>query len=247
MNCFPRISIVTVSFNCKAIIEKTILSVINQAYSNIEYVVIDGASTDGTLDIIHKYESNIDILISERDEGIYDAMNKAISMATGEWIYFLNAGDVFASYNVLEKCHFQNKSEYAAIYGSYYSIRKGQRVHIPCDIPFWKSKKKFHGMGFSHQSVFVKTSLARKYPFDLSFKCCADYNMILTIYNTGGMFCNVNIPIAICDWQGGFSDKHRALQMREHGRILGIEHTLYFKILYMKSLLKLGIKKLIKK
>ena len=86
----PLISIVTVSYNAVATIEQTILSVINQTYPNIEYIIIDGGSKDGTIDIIRKYADQIAYWVSEPDEGIYDAMNKGIKIATGEWINFMN-------------------------------------------------------------------------------------------------------------------------------------------------------------
>lgn len=243
-----KITIVTVTYNCKDIVGSTIKSVLEQTYSNKEYIIIDGKSTDGTLAIIEKYKDRITKFISEPDNGIYDAMNKAITIATGDWIIFMNAGDRFYTNNVLEKCFMQkNLSEYAAVYGSWFSVREdGKHIFRPCDIPFWKSKKKFHGMGFSHQSVFVRLNWARMYPFDLNYKCCADYNMIYTIYRNGGKFWCANIPIALFDGHRGFTDNHRSLQIREHAKILGIEHTLYFKLYHMKEMLKLKIKKIVK-
>lgn len=97
----PLISIVTIVFNGEQYLEKTIQSVINQTYDNIEYIIIDGGSTDGTLGIIKQYEDKIDYCISERDNGIYDAMNKGITLATGEWLNFMNAGDKFYDANIL--------------------------------------------------------------------------------------------------------------------------------------------------
>ena len=89
----PTISIITVSYNSKNVIEETILSVINQTYEKIEYIIIDGGSTDGTIDIIKKYENQITHWISEPDFGIYDAMNKGIGLANGNWVNFMNCGD----------------------------------------------------------------------------------------------------------------------------------------------------------
>lgn len=99
----PLISVVTVSYNAVLTIEQTILSVINQTYPHIEYIIIDGGSTDGTVDIIKKYANRIAYWVSEPDKGIYDAMNKGIRTAKGEWINFMNAGDLFYSKDTLEK------------------------------------------------------------------------------------------------------------------------------------------------
>ena len=107
MNLFKEtdtlISIVTVSYNAVLTIEQTILSVINQTYPNVEYIIIDGGSTDGTVDIIKKYEDKIAYWVSEPDKGIYDAMNKGVVVATGEWINFMNAGDIFTDGDVIDK------------------------------------------------------------------------------------------------------------------------------------------------
>ena len=91
----PKISIITVVFNDSKGLEKTIQNIINQTYSNIEHIVIDGASTDGTIDIIKKYESKIAHWVSEPDESHFDATNKGVDLATGQWINIMNAGDVF--------------------------------------------------------------------------------------------------------------------------------------------------------
>lgn len=95
MDCNLKISIITVVYNGISEIEKTIQSVLNQTYPNIEYIIIDGGSTDGTIDIIKKYQGQLAYWVSEPDEGIYYAMNKGIQKATGEWIHFRNCGDYF--------------------------------------------------------------------------------------------------------------------------------------------------------
>ncbi len=99
-----KISVATVCYNCKDTIEKTIISVLMQTYREIEYIIVDGASTDGTLDIVDKYiEDDRIVLISEPDKGLYDAMNKAVARATGDYIIYMNSGDVFASDDVFDK------------------------------------------------------------------------------------------------------------------------------------------------
>ncbi len=104
----PLITVVTVVFNGELYIENTILSIINQTYDKIEYIIIDGKSTDRTLDIIGKYQKQIDQLVSEPDNGIYHAMNKAIDLATGQWIIFMNCGDSFYDKDVIRSIFLRN-------------------------------------------------------------------------------------------------------------------------------------------
>ena len=114
------ISVVTVCYNAVNDIEKTIMSVLGQTYKNIEYIIIDGGSIDGTIDIINKYKEHISLFVSEPDKGIYDAMNKGLMKANGQWINFMNAGDTFASNSVISNIFGCNESDlikYDVIYG----------------------------------------------------------------------------------------------------------------------------------
>lgn len=149
------ISIITVSYNASSCIEKTIQSVINQSYENIEYIIVDGGSTDGTLDIVNKYKDKIDIFVSERDNGLYDAMNKAIDFAHGEWLNFMNAGDVFYSDQVLEDIASSGLMEKADFIYSDFIADNG------------KAKRQIH-QSFSegkvlHQSLVYKKCLHERY------------------------------------------------------------------------------------
>jgi glycosyltransferase involved in cell wall biosynthesis len=97
----PKLTVVTIVYNNVRDIERTVLSVLNQTYPNIEYLIIDGSSTDGTLELLKKYEGRLAKLISEKDEGIYDAMNKGLALASGDYILFMNSGDeIYTSYTV---------------------------------------------------------------------------------------------------------------------------------------------------
>lgn len=112
------VTVITVVFNDKQHIENTICSVINQTYKNIEYIIIDGGSTDGTMEIVKKYKNSLDYIISEKDNGIYDAMNKGIKLASGKWINFLNSGDTFNNKKVIEKISFSKFQKNTIIYGN---------------------------------------------------------------------------------------------------------------------------------
>ena len=142
------ISIITVSYNAVKSIERTILSVINQKYANFEYIIIDGGSTDGTIDIIKKYQNNINLWISEPDKGIYDAMNKGIEKARGKWLNFMNAGDTFTNNDVLNNIFNEEKTipkDIKFLYSNSYissnniishihnaSLEKGEIIHQSC-------------------------------------------------------------------------------------------------------------------
>ena len=123
----PLISVVTICYNAKNDLEKTILSVLSQTYQDIEYIIIDGGSTDGTVDIIHKYSERLFYWISEPDKGIYDAMNKGMDRATGSWINFMNAGDTFCDNEVIKNIFgYNDLSDYSVIYGDCYVSKLNQ-------------------------------------------------------------------------------------------------------------------------
>lgn len=177
----PLISVVTVSYNAVSTIEETILSVINQTYDNIEYIIIDGGSTDGTVDVIKKYEHRIAYWVSEPDKGIYDAMNKGIDRARGEWVNFMNADDWFYSLHIVKSVVSLRYDKYDVVYGCVNFLYNGySKVIVPRQTP-----SKNNPMPFNHQSAFVRRRLLLEKHFDISFKFAADYNF----------FCKI-LPIA---------------------------------------------------
>lgn len=197
-----KISIVTVTYNCVSLLEETIKSVILQDYAPLEYIIIDGGSTDGTIEVVKKYSDYVDVFVSEPDRGIFDAMNKGIKKATGEWINFMNAGDRFANSTVLSHVFKNNSMAENAdvIFGDMITDNRGMTKEIVL-VPFYE-KTGIRGMGFSHQSVFVKTQKAKRYPFDLNYRLSADYNMIWKLYyNDHAIFHKVDFPI--CCMLGG--------------------------------------------
>ena len=118
----PLISVVTVVYNGEATLEQTILSVVSQTYENVEYIIVDGGSKDGTIDIIKKYECKIDYWQSEPDRGIYDAMNKGIGLAIGEWIYIIGADDFFVDENVINELSDLFIGSYDVISGTVWAV-----------------------------------------------------------------------------------------------------------------------------
>ena len=202
----PKISIVTVSYNAVDTIEQTILSVIGQEYPNIEYIVIDGGSTDGTVDIIRKYEDQIAYWVSEPDQGIYDAMNKGIRRAPGDYVYFLGADDWLRDDQVM-----QEVSEFIRLhpgYGLYMGnvflyhpklrMEKRQRTVFSIE----EIKK---GDMYPHQGMFVQRQLLQA-GFDTKYKIAADYKFLLQSIVKGNAFCVMDIDVAYYSLFGASAD-----------------------------------------
>lgn len=225
----PLVSIVTVSYNAVSTIEQTILSVINQTYSNIEYIIIDGGSTDGTIEIIRKYENKIAYWVSEPDGGIYDAMNKGVRKTTGQWLNFMNAGDSFYNKEVLFNLFENfNGKQVDVLYGDT-MIKCLNKSCIKKAFPLETMCK---SLPFCHQSVFVKTDVMKKYLFDVRFRIAADYNFFYTIYNRNYIFHYMEAIISIYDASDGISSKQREKAYKEICLINGKLNGFFNKIRY---------------
>lgn len=178
-----KITIITATFNSKRTIRECIKSVISQDYPFIEYIIVDGGSTDGTLDIIREYTSKINILIIEKDEGIYDALNKGIKVATGDVIAFLNSDDFYKNKKIISIVanHF-NDSNTECVYGdlAYFSSKKYGKI-----VRYWKAgnfsvKKIFRGWIPPHPTFFALRSIYEKFgSFRLELETSADYELML--------------------------------------------------------------------
>lgn len=179
-----KFSIVTVCRNAETSIEKTILSVVGQTYANIEYIIIDAVSTDTTLAIVDKYRDKIATIVSEPDKGIYDAMNKGVSHATGEFVFFLNAGDLLISEYVIEKVN-----EIINGYGNNIDVFYGKMLVFDAR-NLWGY---IHGIDFvndialfidtvHHQTVFTRVSLLKERPYDINYKISADFDWFVYAY-----------------------------------------------------------------
>jgi len=195
----PLISIITVVYNSQQFLEATIQSIALQQSSNFEYIIIDGGSTDGTLDIIHRYPEVITHWISEPDKGLYDAMNKGLRMASGEYVWFINSGDKIyedITISLLEAIANQN-SQPDVIYGETVIIDAeekeiGMRRLSTPDILTWE--KLIDGLVVCHQAILVKRTLAPFY--NTKYKISADYDWILTALKSAKQIENSRLILA---------------------------------------------------
>ncbi|TRX70280.1 glycosyltransferase family 2 protein [Carboxylicivirga sp. M1479] len=181
-----KITIITVTFNSAQTLIETINSVWEQtARKNIEYIIIDGLSTDNTIDVLKNNEDKVDQWISEADKGIYDAMNKGLNMAKGDWVGFLHADDMFASKEIIEKM-LMTEEEYNTMYGNLNYIQTTPPYKI---IRFWQSQKFSksllkRGWMPPHPTVYIKKDHINKIgKFDTTFKISADYDYMLRLFS----------------------------------------------------------------
>ncbi len=211
----PKVSIITVVFNGLNDLEDTILSVLNQTYSPIEYLIVDGGSTDGTLAIINKYKNKITHFVSEKDQGIYDAMNKAIAFASGEWVNYMNSGDTFYSNDCVSEVFEKNTTTFDFIYGNYIADyhTNGQRL-LKATLP-----QPPHQMILSHQSVFVRTKALKLFPFDTTLRICADLKFYEQCWHHGFKFHFFPHVISVRS-HAGLSDINRLQAIKETERVL---------------------------
>ena len=200
-----KISIITVVYNDEKRISETIKSVYNQNYNNLEYIIIDGHSSDNTIKTIKAINCKIDHLISEPDKGIYDAMNKGVKNASGDWILFLNAGDTFYNENTLSDIfNFKDLDLYDVIYGRHmwdYKSFKKESSERPLELMY-------KTLPFCHQASITKRTLLLKYPFNLHFKIIADYDFFRKVYfkKANFMYCPVVFVNYLCT--GGVSSNN---------------------------------------
>ncbi|MBK9284239.1 MAG: glycosyltransferase [Sphingobacteriaceae bacterium] len=178
-----KISIITICFNAAETIEKTILSVINQNYKQLEYIIIDGGSTDSTMDIVNKHKSKIQKIISEKDKGLYDALNKGLNLASGDVIAFLHADDVYANNEVLEKyANVFSVTHADAVYADlvYISQEKPDKIVRKWISGKYKPGAFMNGWMPPHPTLFIRKRVFEKYGnFNSSFTSSGDYELML--------------------------------------------------------------------
>jgi glycosyltransferase involved in cell wall biosynthesis len=222
----PLISIITVVFNGQKYLEQTIQSVLNQSYDNVEYIIIDGGSTDGTLDIIRKYEHAIDYWVSEPDKGIYDAMNKGIDLFTGDWLYYLGSDD-FLLRHAITNLQLQQFKTDTVVYSDVYMPRQ----HKIYDGKF--SKYKLMLRNICHQSVFYGKDTIKGKFFDLSFKILSDRHMNMRLFV---QYTFIYRPILICVYNDydGYSTMNRDNEFHAQiSRLIKINFGIYYYSLFL--------------
>ena len=200
------VTIVTVCYNVERFIAKTMKSVLEQTYENIEYIIKDGESSDKTNEIIENYRKDFEqkgislIHIIKKDNGIYDAMNQATYAAAGEYINYMNADDVFFDENVLSDI-FKNVPTADLLYGDvvceYEFVRNAKRYVL------WRGQhQNFDEMPISHQACFFRTELMKQYYYSTEYKMAADFNLLACFYLDGRTFFNSRRIVAICTMDG---------------------------------------------
>lgn len=215
----PKLSVITIVYNNAKDIERTMLSVLNQTYDKIEYIVIDGASTDGTVDIIQKYQDRLTQFVSEKDNGIYHAMNKGLALATGNYVLFMNSGDeIYAPETVTEV--FATAPSADIYYGETEMFDEnwnslGQRRHRAPEHFDWQSFK--YGMNISHQAIYIKRSLTT--PYDLKYKYSADIDWIIKAAKKSSNSVNTHLYVAKY-LVGGISKQKHFASLKERFKIL---------------------------
>lgn len=219
-----KITVATVIWNPGSLLQPTLDSVASQDYANIEHVIIDGRSTDGTLALLHKYQEQNSLratpreisMRSEPDNGLYDAMNKAINLATGDYILFLNAGDTFHSTDVLTRIAALATPDTAVIYGNTHIVDSDRRFlhprHLQPPVRLdWRSFR--HGMLVCHQAFFARTDLAKTNPYNLRYRFSADFDWCIRImkqaHTHGLRFANANLVVADYLEEGTTTRNHR--------------------------------------
>lgn len=218
----PKFSIITVTYNAGAVLEDTIQSVITQSYRNVEYIIVDGRSKDRTPEIIEKYKEHIHTVISEPDNGLYDAMNKGIRLATGDYVCFLNAGDALHEEDTLQQMvHSITGTELPdVIYGETAIVDEEghflrmRRLSAPETLT-WKSFKA--GMVVCHQAFFARRD--RIVPYDLRYRFSADFDWCIRVMKQSRILHNTHLVLIDYLNEGMTTRNHKA-SLKERFRIM---------------------------
>ena len=217
------ISVITVTYNCVDLIEATLLSILNQDYKNIEIIIVDGASKDGTMDIVKKYDHKIETILSEPDKGLYDAMNKGLKLAKGDYIWYMNAGDHIHENNTVSKMMQNLPTDTDIIYGEIFMVNDerekiGTRSEItPHKLPAnlkWQDMR--HGMLVSHQAFLPARKIC---PVYMDNNLSADIDWVINCLKKSKKNYNTNLVLA--DYlMGGTSKQQHQRSLKDRYIIL---------------------------
>ncbi len=208
----PLLSVVTVTFNAGKCLEKTIRSVLEQSYPQVEYLIIDGGSTDNTMEIVARYRDRIAYVVSEKDNGIYDGMNKGILAAKGDYVIMMNADDAFSDSQVLADVarFIEENPKSDVVFGKAREEREYGFFIVEPDLKSITRK-----MSISHQAIFVRTSLLREHLFVVEHRYAADFEQISGLYLEGCRFAYIDRCIADIVLDGGFTFKNHIASVNE--------------------------------
>lgn len=209
-----KLSIITINFNNRDGLRKTIESVVNQTWQEFEYIIIDGGSTDGSVEVIKEYADRIDYWVSEPDKGIYDAMNKGIDQAKGEYCLFMNSADTFNNNEVIEHAHITLDGTdivCGQLKFPHGYIMKGPKV---------VSMQHFYTSTLPHQATFIKTQLLKDEPYDTSYRIVSDWKFwIQSLIFKNATYKSINLTIANFDING-ISSINKNLDTAERAEVL---------------------------
>lgn len=239
----PKVSVITVSYNDSVNLERTILSVLEQSYSNIEFLVIDGLSSDNTTKVLDKYNKSIDFFISEKDEGVYDAMNKGIHLSTGTWLIFLNSGDVFFNSSVVSNAAYLLSSCNDLVCGAVKEVWPSAKKIVNPIQP----ERVIYGMFCSHQAAFISRDSFSDKGYSLDYSLSADYDFFLSsylagkkIYITDQVFSEVIKGVGLTTDNKLTSTYQRVLALRKNN-VFGFRVFVSYSIIMLKDIIKFKV------
>lgn len=223
----PKISIITVTLNDRDTIEKTIKSVLNQSYKDIEYIIIDGGSTDGALEIINRYKKNLSYFISEPDKGIYNAMNKGAKKATGDYLYFLNAGDILHNNEVLKEV-VENMENTDMFFGKVMVVGENNIPNLKGTVS--KNKVKL-GAKVSQQAVFLKRSVFEKVGgLDEKYKIASDFDLLCKVFDSN--YDVKKSDIIICDFDSSGVSSNLEKAYEDTRKVIYDRYGIFYSTIY---------------
>ncbi len=229
MTSSKQVSVITINYNNAVGLTRTINSVLSQTFVDYEFVVVDGLSSDESISILEKFRSKISHCLIEKDQGIYDAMNKGINASCGEWIVFINSGDEFYSESTLDLVSRNMESGTDFLYGdvlvNYPNGMENLKKANSLDL-FWRK------LPFSHQTLYCRSEYLKNIGFNKNYEVCADFDFGLKNFVSGANFKHINKPLAIIE-AGGKSEQGRfkiALEVKKISikHVPSIFHNIYF-------------------